>query len=159
MQGFLKEFKEFAVKGNVIDMAVGIIIGGAFSPIVNSLVKDIIMPPIGYLLGNVDFKDLYLPVVPTAEHYATLEEAQAAGLVTINYGVFINTLISFLIVAFSVFLLVKVINKLKVEKKEVAKKATTKKASTKKATEEVATEAAPKKTRRTKKTEEPKVEE
>ena len=118
VKDFLKEFREFAVKGNVIDMAVGIIIGGAFSPIVNSLVKDIIMPPIGYILGNVDFKDLYLPVVPTAEHYATLEEAQAAGLVTINYGVFINTLISFLIVSFAVFLLVKTINKLKSEKKE-----------------------------------------
>lgn len=118
VKDFLKEFREFAVKGNVIDMAVGIIIGGAFSPIVNSLVKDIIMPPIGYVLGNVDFKDLYLPVVPSAEHYATLEEAQAAGLVTINYGVFINTLISFLIVSFAVFLLVKTINKLKLEKKE-----------------------------------------
>ena len=118
VKDFFKEFKEFAVKGNVIDMAVGIIIGGAFSPIVNSLVKDIIMPPIGYLLGNVDFKDLYLPVVPGTEHYATLEEAQAAGLVTINYGVFINTLISFLIVSFAVFLLVKGINKLKAEKKE-----------------------------------------
>lgn len=118
VKGFLKEFKEFAVKGNVIDMAVGIIIGGAFSPIVNSLVKDIIMPPIGYVLGNVDFKNLYLPVVPTSEHYATLEEAQAAGIVTINYGVFINTLISFLIVSFAVFLLVKTINKLKMEKKE-----------------------------------------
>lgn len=118
VKGFLGEFKEFAVKGNVIDMAVGIIIGGAFSPIVNSLVKDIIMPPIGYVLGNVDFKNLYIPVIPTSEHYATLEEAQAAGLVTINYGVFINTLISFLIVSFAVFMLVKAINKLKAEKKE-----------------------------------------
>lgn len=118
IKGFLKEFKDFAVKGNVIDMAVGIIIGGAFSPIVNSLVKDIIMPPIGFVLNNVDFKDLYFSLTPTSEHYATLEEAQQAGLVTINYGAFINTLISFLIVSFAVFLLVKAINKLKSEKKE-----------------------------------------
>lgn len=116
LKGFLKEFKEFAVKGNVIDMAVGIIIGGAFSPIVNSLVKDIIMPPIGFVLNNVDFKNLYLSLTPTSEHYATVAEAQEAGLVTINYGVFINTLISFLIVSFAVFLLVKTINKLKAEK-------------------------------------------
>ena len=116
MQGFLKEFKEFAVKGNVIDMAVGIIIGGAFSPIVNSLVKDIIMPPIGFVMNNVDFSNLYFSLTPSAEQYATVAEAQEAGLVTINYGVFINTLISFLIVSFAVFLLVKAINKLKAEK-------------------------------------------
>ncbi len=115
---FLQEFKEFAVKGNVIDMAVGIIIGGAFSPIVNSLVKDIIMPPIGYILGNVDFKNLYLAIPFNSQHYSTLEEAQAAGIVTINYGVFINTLISFLIVSFAVFILIKAINKLKRENKE-----------------------------------------
>ena len=118
LKGFLKEFKEFAVKGNVIDMAVGIIIGGAFSPIVNSLVKDIIMPPIGFVMNNVDFSNLYLSLTPTAEQYATVAEAQEAGLVTINYGIFINTLISFLIVSFAVFLLVKAINKLKMEKKE-----------------------------------------
>ena len=112
IKNFLKEFKEFAVKGNVIDMAVGIIIGGAFSPIVNSLVKDIIMPPIGYVLGNVDFSNLYLAVTPGAAHYDTLKEANDAGIVTINYGLFINTLISFLIVSFAVFLLIKVINKL-----------------------------------------------
>lgn len=116
----LKEFKDFAVKGNVIDMAVGIIIGGAFSPIVSSLVNDIIMPPIGYVLGNVDFSNLYFAVTPSEQHFSTLEEAQAAGIVTINYGVFINTLISFVIVAFAVFLLVKFINKLKAEKKEEA---------------------------------------
>ena len=114
----LKEFKDFAVKGNVIDMAVGIIIGGAFSPIVNSLVNDIIMPPIGFILGNVDFSNLYIPVTASQQHYATLAEAQKAGVVTINYGVFINTLITFLIVAFAVFILVKFINKLKFEKKE-----------------------------------------
>ncbi len=118
IKGFLKEFKDFAVKGNVIDMAVGIIIGGAFSPIVNSLVSDIIMPPIGYLMGNVDFSNLYIPITRSAQHYSTLKEAQAAGVVTINYGLFINTLISFVIVAFSVFLLIKFINKLKFEKKE-----------------------------------------
>ena len=116
LKGFLKEFKEFAVKGNVIDMAVGIIIGGAFSPIVNSLVKDIIMPPIGFVMNNVDFSNLYLSLTPTSEHYSTVAEAQEAGLVTINYGTFINTLISFLIVSFAVFLLVKTINKLKAEK-------------------------------------------
>lgn len=116
LKGFLKEFKEFAVKGNVIDMAVGIIIGGAFSPIVNSLVKDIIMPPIGFVMNNVDFSNLYLSLTPTSEHYSTVAEAQEAGLVTINYGTFINTLISFLIVSFAVFLLVKAINKLKAEK-------------------------------------------
>ncbi len=115
---FLKEFREFAVKGNVIDMAIGIIIGGAFSPIVNSLVKDIIMPPIGYVLGNVDFSNLYIPITMSEQKYSTLAEAQEAGIVTINYGIFINTLISFVIVAFSVFLLVKFINKLKMEKKE-----------------------------------------
>ncbi|MCD7740316.1 MAG: large conductance mechanosensitive channel protein MscL [Candidatus Gastranaerophilales bacterium] len=115
---FLHEFKEFAVKGNVIDMAIGIIIGGAFSPIVNSLVKDIIMPPIGFVLGNVDFSNLYIPLTKSEQTYSTIAEAQDAGIVTINYGIFINTLISFLIVAFAVFLLVKFINKLKLDKKE-----------------------------------------
>lgn len=117
IKNVLKEFKDFAVKGNVIDMAVGIIIGGAFSPIVNSLVKDIIMPPIGFVLGNVDFSNLYIPITQSDVHYATLKEAQAAGIVSINYGLFINTLISFLIVSFAVFMLVKGINKLKAEKK------------------------------------------
>ena len=112
-KGFAAEFKKFIMRGNVIDMAVGIIIGGAFSPIVNSLVKDIIMPPIGFVMNNVDFSNLYLSLTPTAEQYATVAEAQEAGLVTINYGIFINTLISFLIVSFAVFLLVKAINKLK----------------------------------------------
>ncbi len=116
LKGFLSEFKEFAVKGNVIDMAVGIIIGGAFSPIVNSLVKDIIMPPIGFVLNNVDFSNMYFSLTPAEQHYATIKEAQEAGLVTINYGTFFNTLISFLIVSFAVFLLVKAINKLKAEK-------------------------------------------
>ena len=114
----LKEFKEFAVKGNVIDMAVGIIIGGAFSPIVKSLVDDIIMPPIGAVLGNVDFSNLYLPCNNWGQHFDTLEAAKEAGTVTINYGLFINTLITFLIVSFAVFMLVKGINKLKADQKK-----------------------------------------
>ena len=110
-----KEFKEFAIKGNVVDMAVGIIIGGAFGTIVKSLVADVIMPPIGLLLGNVDFSDLFLllksgePVGP----YVNLAAAQKAGAVTLNFGVFVNSLISFLIVAYAVFLLVKFLNRLK----------------------------------------------
>lgn len=114
---FFKEFKEFAVKGNVIDMAVGIIIGGAFSPIVNSFVKDIIMPPFGYILGNVDFSNLYLAITPASKHYSTLKEAQDAGIVTINYGIFINTLISFAIISFAVFIVVKAINKIRISNK------------------------------------------
>lgn len=110
-----KEFKEFAVKGNVVDMAVGIIIGAAFGTIVNSLVNDIIMPPIGVLLGNMDFTNIFLVLkegkVPAP--YASLADAKAAGAATINFGLFVNTVISFLIVAFSVFLLVKNINRLK----------------------------------------------
>ncbi len=118
IKAFLKEFKEFAVKGNVIDMAVGIIIGGAFSPIVNSLVSDIIMPPIGYVLGNVDFSNLFFVITPKGQHFASLADAKTAGAVTVNYGVFINTLISFAIVSFAVFLLVKAINKIRLERKE-----------------------------------------
>jgi large conductance mechanosensitive channel len=112
-----KEFKEFAVKGNVVDMAVGIIIGAAFGTIVKSLVSDVIMPPIGLLLGNVDFANLFavLKEGATPGPYAALADAQAAGAVTINYGVFINTIISFIIVAFAVFLVVRNINKLKRE--------------------------------------------
>ena len=120
LKGFLSEFKEFAVKGNVIDMAVGIIIGGAFSPIVNSLVKDIIMPPIGMILGKVDFTNLYWTLGGNGETYSTLADAQKAGAVTVNYGLFINTLISFVIVAFAVFLLVKGMNKLKADNKAEA---------------------------------------
>ena len=119
----LKEFKEFAVRGNVVDMAVGIIIGAAFGKIVESLVKDVIMPPIGLLLGKVDFTNLFLVLKEgtTTGPYLTVEIAQKAGAVTFNYGVFINTLISFLIVAFAVFLLIRAINRLK--KKEEAKPA------------------------------------
>ncbi len=113
-----KEFKEFAVKGNVMDMAVGIIIGAAFGTIVKSLVADVIMPPIGLLLGGVDFANLFAVVRDGAEvaaPYATLTDAQAAGAVTINYGTFFNTIISFLVVAFSVFLVVKRVNAMKRE--------------------------------------------
>lgn len=114
--GMIKEFKEFAVKGNVIDMAVGIIIGAAFGTIVKSMVDDVIMPPIGLLLGNVDFSDLFLVMRDAAEGggaYATLAEAKAAGAVTLNYGQFINTVVSFMIVAFSIFIIIKNINRLK----------------------------------------------
>ncbi len=116
----LKEFKEFAIKGNVVDMAVGIIIGAAFGTIVQSLVNDVIMPPIGLALGNVDFSNLFVVLkegVPPGP-YAALADAQTAGAVTINYGLFINTVISFVIVAFAVFILVKNINRLKREQEE-----------------------------------------
>ncbi|HEY7505030.1 MAG TPA: large-conductance mechanosensitive channel protein MscL [Gemmatimonadales bacterium] len=112
----LKEFKEFAMRGNVLDLAVGIIIGGAFGTIVKSLVDDVIMPPIGLALGNVDFAELFLMLkagAKAAPPYATLAEAKAAGAVTINYGVFVNSVITFLIVAFAVFLLVRAANRLR----------------------------------------------
>ncbi len=110
-----KEFKEFAIKGNVIDMAVGIIIGAAFGTIVNSLVQDVIMPPIGLLLGNVDFSNIFVVLKEgkVAGPYASVAAAKSAGAVTINFGVFVNTIISFVIVAFAVFLLVRTINKLR----------------------------------------------
>lgn len=111
-----KEFREFAIKGNVVDMAVGIIIGAAFGTIARSFVDDVIMPPIGLLLGNVDFTNLFLVIkegVEAAGPYATVEAAQKAGAVSINYGKFINNIISFLIVAIAVFMLVKSMNKLK----------------------------------------------
>ena len=110
--GMMQEFREFAVKGNVVDMAVGIIIGGAFGTIVSSLVADVIMPPVGLLLGGVDFVDLFI-VLRGEGAFATLAEAQAAGAVTINYGQFLNNVVSFLIVAFAVFLLIRSINRLK----------------------------------------------
>ncbi len=118
--GMMKEFKEFAVKGNVVDMAVGIIIGAAFGTIVKSLVADIIMPPIGLLLGNVDFANLFIVLKQGTSMgpYATLPDAQAAGAVTLNYGVFLNTVISFLIVAFAIFILIRNINRLKREQEE-----------------------------------------
>jgi large conductance mechanosensitive channel len=117
----LNEFKKFALKGNVLDMAVGIIIGAAFGTIVQSLVNDVIMPPIGLLLGGVDFSDLFITIRAgtLAGPYQTLAAATEAGAVTINYGRFVNAVVSFIIVAFAVFMLVRAFNKLKT-KDEVA---------------------------------------
>ncbi len=112
----LKEFKAFAMRGNVLDLAVGIIIGGAFGTIVKSLVDDVIMPPIGLALGNVDFSNLFLLLKAgdkAPPPYSTLAEAHSAGAVTVNYGLFINSIITFLIVAFAVFLIVRAANRLK----------------------------------------------
>ena len=123
----LKEFKEFAIKGNVVDMAVGIIIGGAFGAIARSLVDDVIMPPIGMLLGGVDFSDFFIVLRQGAEvagPYETLAEATEAGAVTLNYGLFGNTLLTFLVVAFAVFLLVRQVNRLR-RKEQVAPAAPT----------------------------------
>ncbi len=105
----LKEFKEFAMRGNVLDMAVGIIIGAAFGKIVSSLVDDIIMPPIGSTLGHVDFQNLFINLSGTS--YPTIAAAKTAGAATLNYGLFLNTIISFLIVAFAIFLLLRVVNR------------------------------------------------
>jgi len=113
----LKEFKEFAMRGNVIDMAVGIIIGGAFGKIVTSLVNDMIMPPIGLILGNVDFGNLFLNLGDT--DYGTLAEAESAGAPLIKYGAFINTVLDFLIVAFAIFMVIRTLNRLK-RKEEAA---------------------------------------
>ena len=124
-----KEFKEFAMRGNVIDMAIGIIIGGAFGPIVGSMVSDILMPPIGMALGNVDFSNLFILIKEgskAAAPYASLAAAKEAGAVTINYGLFINSVISFVIVAFCVFLLVKTMNRLKREEEAPPAEPTTK---------------------------------
>lgn len=106
----LKEFKEFAMRGNVLDMAVGIIIGAAFGKIVTSFVEDVLMPPLGRLIGHVDFQNLFLNL-KEGQHFDSLAAAKAAGAATINYGVFINTVINFLIVAFAVFLLVRAVNR------------------------------------------------
>ncbi len=116
----LKEFKEFAMRGNVVDMAVGIIIGAAFGTIVKTLVSEVLMPPLGLLLGGVDFGNLFLVLKEgaTPGPYLALADAKAVGAVSINYGNFFNTIISFIIVAFSVFLLIRQINRLK--KEEVA---------------------------------------
>ncbi|POZ63715.1 large conductance mechanosensitive channel protein MscL [Chromobacterium alticapitis] len=114
----LKEFKEFAVKGNVIDLAVGVVIGGAFGSIVKSLVDDVIMPPIGLLIGNVDFSNLFFVLKEGAKQagpYVSVAAAKQAGAVTLNLGLFINALVSFTIVAFAIFMLVKAINRLKRE--------------------------------------------
>lgn len=113
--GIVQEFREFAVKGNVVDMAVGLIIGAEFGKIVNSMVSDVIMPPIGLLIGGVDFKNLFFIIKEgtTPAPYLTLADAQKAGAVTLNFGNFITTLITFTIIAFAVFLLVKGINRLR----------------------------------------------
>ena len=114
MKKFFTEFKEFAVKGNVVDLAIAVVMGGAFGRIVNSLVIDIIMPPIGLLLGGVDFSNLFI-TMKTGEpalRYSSLAAAQEAGAVTLNYGVFLSNIISFLIIAFAMFLVIKGVNKL-----------------------------------------------
>ncbi|MDH4068826.1 MAG: large-conductance mechanosensitive channel protein MscL [Ignavibacteria bacterium] len=122
----IKEFKEFAMRGNVVDMAVGIIIGGAFGTIVTSLVSDVLMPPIGLMLGGVDFANFFMVLKEGAVPgpYAALADAQAAGAVTMNYGIWFNSVISFLIIAFAVFLLIKGINNMK-RKEEAAPAAPT----------------------------------
>ena len=109
----LKEFKDFAVKGNVVDMAVGVIIGGAFGKIVGSLVEDVIMPPIGLVLGKVDFSNLFLNL--SGQAVASVADAKKAGLATLNYGIFLNNVVNFLIVAFTIFVLLKQINRFKRE--------------------------------------------
>jgi large conductance mechanosensitive channel len=127
-----KEFKEFAMRGSVVDMAVGIVIGAAFGTIVKSFVDDVLMPPIGLLMGNVDFANLFITLkegAKAAGPYASLAAAKAAGAVTLNLGVFINTIISFVIVAFSVFLVIKGINRLKRAQEAPAAAPTTKECS------------------------------
>ncbi len=110
-----KEFREFVMRGNVVDMAVGIVIGAAFGAIVKSLVSDLLMPPIGLLLGKTDFSNLFMLLKEgqTAGPYASLADAQKAGAVTVNYGLFVNSVISFLIVAFAVFMLIRAINRMR----------------------------------------------
>ena len=115
MKGIANEFKQFVMRGNVIDMAVGIIIGGAFTKIVNSMVADVLMPPLGLLLGKVDFSNWFIVIKKGADgasNFATMAEAQAAGATTLNLGLFLNAIISFVIVAFCIFILIKAINKL-----------------------------------------------
>ncbi len=123
-----EEFKKFAMRGNVVDMAVGIVIGGAFALIVSSLVADVIMPPIGLILGNVDFANLFsvLKEGSTPAPYASLAEAKTAGAVTINYGAFINTIVSFIIVAFAIFLVVRGMNRMQEEEAPAEEEPTTK---------------------------------
>jgi large conductance mechanosensitive channel len=109
----LKEFKEFAMKGNVLDMAIGIILGAAFGKVVSSFVSDVLMPPIGLLMGKVDFSNLYVNL--SGQTFASLDEAKKAGAATINYGMFLNTIIDFVIVAFAIFLMIRQINRLRRE--------------------------------------------
>ncbi|WP_454063353.1 large-conductance mechanosensitive channel protein MscL [Candidatus Nitrospira salsa] len=124
----LQEFKEFAMRGNVVDMAVGIVIGGAFGKIISSLVSDVIMPPIGLLMGGVDFTDLFVTLKDgaTAGPYASLAAANEAGAVTMNLGVFVNTVISFIIVALAIFMVIRGMNKLKREEEAPPAEPTTK---------------------------------
>lgn len=119
----LQEFKEFALRGNVLDLAIAVIIGAAFGAIVNSFVSDILMPPIGLLLGNADFADLFINL--SGGRYETLAAAQEAGAVTINYGVFVNTIVDFVIIAFALFLIVRQVNRLQ-RKEEKPEEPTTK---------------------------------
>ena len=112
----LQEFKKFAMRGNVVDMAVGIIIGAAFGKIVSSLVNDVVMPPIGMLMGNVDFSQLFIDL--SGQEYASLAAAQEAGAATINYGVFINTVLDFVIVAFAIFMVIRAMNKMHKQEEE-----------------------------------------
>ena len=114
----LEEFKKFAMRGNVVDMAVGIVIGAAFGKIVSSFVKDVLMPPIGKLMGGVDFSNLFVNLGEGS--YATLAAAQEAGAATLNYGIFINTVLDFLIVAFAIFMVIKAMNKMKTEEPPAA---------------------------------------
>lgn len=120
----IKEFKEFIMRGSVLDLAIGIVIGAAFAAVVNSLVNDIIMPPIGYLLGGVNFNDLFISL--DGQDYASLTAAQDAGAATINYGIFINTLIVFVVVAFILFLIIKAANNMKREEEVAPAEPTTK---------------------------------
>jgi large conductance mechanosensitive channel len=119
----LKEFREFALRGNVVDLAIGVIIGAAFGKIVTSFVNDILMPPLGLLLGRVDFSNLFINL--SSQHYQTLAEAKQAGAATLNYGAFINTVIDFTIVAFAIFLLIQQVNRL-TRREKVAEAPTTK---------------------------------
>ncbi|MFH1501906.1 MAG: large-conductance mechanosensitive channel protein MscL [Candidatus Eisenbacteria bacterium] len=123
-----KEFKEFVARGNVVDMAVGIVIGAAFGSIIKSLVADVIMPPIGLLLGNVDFTNIFTVIKAgeAAGPYATLADAQAAGAVTVNWGVFAMTIISFLIIAFAIFMMIRAINRMRREEEAPPAEPTTK---------------------------------
>ncbi len=124
----IKEFKEFAMRGNVLDMAVGLILGASFGSVVSSLVDDVIMPPIGLLLGDVDFSNLFIILREgdVAGPYLSVAEAQLAGAVTLNYGLFINTIITFVIVAFAVFLLIRSVNKIQRAEEEPPSEPTTK---------------------------------
>ena len=112
----LDEFKSFAMRGNVVDMAVGIIIGGAFGKIISSFVSDVLMPPIGLLMGNVDFSQLYVNLTDTS--YETLALAKEAGAATINYGAFLNTMLDFIIIAFAIFMAIRAMNKMKKQEEE-----------------------------------------